>query len=301
MAKRINKPEQLPEWFNLERYEALLSLSVRDFMCQLERRMIKPGPHKLAKWITDELSHGVLLTCLDDLIRNNDKKRERRNEESNLAERYAVKPMSNIDLAEHDRIARWRGIYGEFAPKGSDRGMEYDGIIYDRDRAYQSVTLEPDVPVVLPVLIGLGEATDDEIVASITALLPLWRKQLHTPAPSQRLDAKAGITELVKVAEYQVIPLLDLIIWAGLEEKVLTNGLLAQVLYPPSINSPGRDANHVTQTIMPFIRKIKDNVFRDAVLLAIDNEPEVYDQKIGELISIEREVRRKKQKPREKP
>lgn len=279
MAKRINKPEQLPEWFNLERYEALLSLSVRDFVCQLERRMIIPGPHRLAKWIIDELSQGVKITCLDELSRRNGKKEDRLYEENNLAEKSAVKPLTNIQLAEYDRRARFMGVYGEYAPKGSGRYMEYDGIIYDRERACKSVDLEPDDTTILPVLIGLSEATDDEIISSFKALLPLWRKQLNAPEPPPGRE-RAGLSILTRLVEYQAIPMMDLILWEAFEGARVTNDLMARVLFPDH----SRGGQHVAQTNRPFVSEMMKGDGYESLLLALDKEPHIYDWTVSDFM-----------------
>ncbi len=58
--------------------------------------------------------------------------------------------------------------------------------------------------------IALERYTDEEILMALKHHLPLWRKDLITPAPKKRFIKRSEIT---KVRDYRIIPFLDLMIW----------------------------------------------------------------------------------------
>ncbi len=68
-------------------------------------------------------------------------------------------------------------------------------------------------PNIILVSIDLDDATDDEIITSLTHLLPLWRKELKVPEREHVAQKRIGLKTLQKLISNRVIPIVDLLIW----------------------------------------------------------------------------------------
>ena len=89
--------------------------------------------------------------------------------------------------------------------------------------------------------IALEGFTDAEILADLAELLPKWRKQLNQPEPNKKRDETTGRKRqsedsvIKRVIEYRIIPMLDLMIWAKINDFKYTDEQLSRALYPDEL------------------------------------------------------------------
>ncbi|GHA07659.1 DUF6387 family protein [Oceanisphaera arctica] len=271
MAKRINKPEQLPEWFNLERYEALLSLSVADFIMQMDFRVWAKDPET----IKENLIH-IADNALAPVAFEGDSG-EWKDGVCDLTVGNYASPLSNFHLCLYDAAARKKGAYGEKAEQSASRQFVIEGITLDKAQAFKSVPR----PMVdrLPVSLNLEDATDEQIVDELRNLLPLWRKQTNTPEPKPERE-RAGFSILTRLVEYQAISMMDLMLWEQAEDVRITNELMARVLFPDH----SRGGQHIAQTNRPFVAEMMKGDQHEGLLLALEKEPHYYDWTISDFM-----------------
>lgn len=75
----------------------------------------------------------------------------------------------------------------------------------------------------------LESSSDEEIIGSLRALLPVWRKEYGIKGRKQEAF---GLGKILKLVDYRILPMIDLLMWAKLNDVSLSNTILSRVLYP---------------------------------------------------------------------
>lgn len=76
---------------------------------------------------------------------------------------------------------------------------------------------------------GLESSSDEEIIGSLRALLPVWRKEYGIKGRKQEAF---GLGKILKLVDYRILPMIDLLMWAKLNDVFLSNTIISRVLYP---------------------------------------------------------------------
>ncbi|TDW61217.1 DUF6387 family protein [Oceanimonas baumannii] len=250
--KRINVAEQLPEWFKLERYEALLSLNVFDFIMQIDfraeaydERFVEDDLNKIA----EKIIVPVHMKGPGDYWYSG---------RCDMATSGAVASLNNFDLCVLDAVARKKGIYGMTDGQDVSDLDRFDRGVPNKQQAFKAA--RHPLPGRLPVMLKLNEKSDDEILADLAALLPLWRAETKTPEPALNPEEgffelptlHVGLSVLKRAVEYKAIPMIDLMLWELVENVRITDELMAEVLFPDH----SRGGQHIAQTLRPFAKDL---------------------------------------------
>ncbi len=91
--------------------------------------------------------------------------------------------------------------------------------------------------------------TDNEILAELKELLPMWRLRLGISEP-EVFHRRKGDLEKVKI--YNLLPMFDLILWAKLSDKTVSDRILQDVVDPFGEKEP----TFITKTIRPLFNKV---------------------------------------------
>ena len=75
----------------------------------------------------------------------------------------------------------------------------------------------------------LENSSDEEIIGSLRALLPVWRKEYGIKSRKQEAF---GLGKILKLVDYRILPMIDLLMWAKLNDVSLSNTIISRVLYP---------------------------------------------------------------------
>nr|WP_154926722.1 DUF6387 family protein [Pantoea agglomerans] len=75
----------------------------------------------------------------------------------------------------------------------------------------------------------LENSSDEEIIGSLRALLPVWRKEYGIKSRKQEAF---GLGKILKLVDYRILPMIDLLMWAKLKDVSLSNTILSRLLYP---------------------------------------------------------------------
>ena len=107
------------------------------------------------------------------------------------------------------------------------------------------------------------DATDEDILADLKALLPIWREQLGCPrlVPSKRYSI------IKKIIEQNWIPMLDLMIWARYNGFQYTDKQLADILYPCAQGDPDNPITekHISDTHRPNALQLAGHGLRESI------------------------------------
>lgn len=279
MARREATIHPLPDWFDLKNYEVLLTLTNDQLVREACLRFM--GQEKLAElWLPIVSTKSVLISPqFDDM-----KKPTPFLEKFMLYEDAAVQPIDfgHIyrlhELAENDPVSvrhpahpSGMGIQSSSAAAMIMRMSMFTGNGSMRIRSsglMKSVSLcSNDGGVDLSIY--LDSHTDDEILGQLADLLPKWRSQLDLPEPNKKRNETTGRKRqseesiIKKLIEYRIIPMLDLILWAGLNGFEYTAEQLSRDLYPNELVSD----KHVSETRFPFACRFLNHDFNDMTAL----------------------------------
>lgn len=300
MVKKIKKPEQLPEWFKLEKYDALKELTARELLEQLSYRtyslsVLDDGefPNNCEDYTSQIMSGKVILE--EDFFGgpNGNKVQECNKDknlnnisafldfvEPNLSGEDAAYPMNCEDLKMFDTRARDLGIYTDskdspFAhPEHrylsvSQLSSEKEGLLDNELSASQTLAL----------LLALGEYTDEEIIATLARRLPLWRAELNIPEPKLK-KTRIGMGTISKIITDQIIPAMDLMIWERFDDSQITQILLTRTLFPGTLRSD------VLQTLKRGVATVCSSEYERSLSVYLTNNPDLCDLKVSSCIEL---------------
>ena len=111
--------------------------------------------------------------------------------------------------------------------KGSDQ-LKKEGREKSLTQSMRAVVLGTNESRVY-TFFDLESSSDDEIIGSLRALLPVWRKEYGIKGRKQEVF---GLGKILKLVDYRILPMIDLLMWAKLNDVSLSNTILSRVLYP---------------------------------------------------------------------
>jgi len=97
----------------------------------------------------------------------------------------------------------------------------------------------------------LESSSDDEIIGSLRALLPVWRKEYGIKGRKQEAF---GLGKILKLVDYRILPMIDMLMWAKLNDVSLSNTILSRVLYP-KLTDEVRGDEQLKDTDRPIAEK----------------------------------------------
>ena len=101
------------------------------------------------------------------------------------------------------------------------------------------------------VSFDLGMSSDEEIITTLQTMLPVLRKEYEIePVKTEKI----GLAKIRKLVDYNIIPMMDLLIWAKFKKVKISNMVLSRVLYPDFTNEI-RGEDHIKDTDRPVAEK----------------------------------------------
>lgn len=101
------------------------------------------------------------------------------------------------------------------------------------------------------VSFDLGLSSDEEVISALQTMLPIWRSEYEIE--SRKIE-KVGIAKIRKLVDHNIIPMMDLLIWASLKKVNISNMIISRVLYPDFTNEI-RGEDHIKDTDRPVAEK----------------------------------------------
>lgn len=232
------------EWFNIENYSVLQNLTVEQLFQEIENRIVvyrmeqnqaKLSPASFSRYLNyyEELAEGKVV--FGDVFGGPEKR---------LSSSYAIKPVTHQGLWE---VAGYVATFDKYVnPEGKPLPhMEVSHYLKEAEVNNQGLML---------VQINLGETSSEEIINHLKVMVPEWKEQLQAPDPLAR-DFRFGVSNLKKILDYNIIPIMDLLFWAQGEEVRIGVPQLTSFLYPDEFKDCIRDVEKVKSTDHPLAIK----------------------------------------------
>ncbi|MNZ53158.1 hypothetical protein D3C78_710280 [compost metagenome] len=122
------------------------------------------------------------------------------------------------------------------------------------------------------IKVNLASYTDDDLLSEFKELLKSWRREVGFPEPEPS-KSRVGISSLKKIAVYKVIPFLDLLLWEMVNDRRISNELIARVLFPLSSDSDVIGGSQIKDTIRPFVERfVYDNALQQVKFYTKKND-----------------------------
>ncbi|WP_397323611.1 DUF6387 family protein [Pantoea agglomerans] len=128
----------------------------------------------------------------------------------------------------------------------------------------------------------LESSSDDEIIGSLRALLPMWRKEYGIKGRKQEAF---GMGKILKLADYRILPMMDLLMWAKLKDISLSNTILSRVLYP-KLTDEVRGDEQLKDTDRPIAEKAMSGETSKNIESFINKNRHLMDMSVSELRKI---------------
>jgi len=274
-------------WFNLNNYSFIESLTVYEFITEIEwrhtlfycadgddvlknggfedtikfERIFRGDPH-IDMYSEEEIEFNEEVESL--MLKEYG--REKMNRERPLLRHdTGVMPLTFAELAMYNRVAIKKGAY--YQSKSGD--------LQEFNPHYMLASVSKNTDDLMndrvAIDLYLGEATDAEILSSIKKLLPQWRKELSIPEPDILPRKRMGMKTIHKLLINRVLPILDILLWGVVFKKEITNPLLSHIVFP---DDP-KDSQAIKETLRPYAMEAMSEPYTRLLRLYVDNDGEI--------------------------
>ncbi|CAM2976330.1 DUF6387 family protein [Klebsiella quasipneumoniae subsp. similipneumoniae] len=275
MSKRIKSKRDLPKQFDLKKYEMLGSLSDKDLFRQIYWRMEWKEKNWSEDLATYFLEHGCNLPLFDHdpfgeiKSEHGDAYYEQFKGGREFVEQYQSHAKSKKRLSTGYGIGVLSRLEVMHFSQGDDqRGdrvgkpfcipdEEVNELLKDDISNHGKLVSYASDPVSLimgdvALYISVDLSVPDEILISdMKNLLPKWREELEVSAEEIQINNSWAIIRK-KIIEYNVLPYIDLHLWANVKGVSIPGGVLAVSLFPDG----DKEQFAIAQTIRPFIDRL---------------------------------------------
>lgn len=245
MTESVKSISNLPDWFYLNNY-LNQSYSNKELWVQLYCRwLVLDNISQHGKAIDEYQIYWEEIQSKGQVISNNYKEITKYKNLNDMKGGSNVQPLCLMDVWVMGTEARKVLAIEE----NTDKTMMKIQRPEDRWKSYDLACGHKDT---MSLIINLG-GSDTQILKELEALLPFYRQKLSVENP----DFGFIQSDIKRVINYRILPLLDLHIWEKTDNKKITNRVLSTVLFPDG--TKGDD--DIRKTIRPFMKKIIESPF----------------------------------------
>ncbi|EFA4612342.1 DUF6387 family protein [Escherichia albertii] len=280
-------------WFDISNYEFLNDLTLPDLIQELEWRdfLLRHAKDDTAIFKEEYdikyeriFSGDPNLTILneeeeevEEFIRKvNDEAPSLRNEYDDLPSLSSAMGVSPVTFSELAMYSFSSIDQGFFKRDEEDCYLKANAML-----ASVTGNLSNCSPNSILVSIDLDDATDDEIITSLTHLLPLWRKELKVPEREHVAQKRIGLKTLQKLISNRVIPIVDLLIWGEKSGKEVSNPMISALVF----SDDPKDTQAIKESIKPFALESISERYTRLLQLYVNKDREMSLIKISDLMS----------------
>lgn len=266
MVNKINNKSGIPDWFKISNYKILKNLDHKELATQLNFRLyLFTCLINSFEWEYNEKSqYRQILNNEIILTKHNDPEWDEHvqnlkdiDEYHNDAPKYLL--SSTDSISGYDSMSAYQFVRSLELKKLTMQDEE--NTYFKHDLMVSSLSLigrKHDIGSLEGAVINidLKEYTDKELISDFQKLLPMWRSELGIKEPTNISYSKPS--DIGKVINYAIIPLLDLKIWCEITSSKITHSVYAGTLFP-ELN---RGETDLKQTILPFLNKLMSDSYR---------------------------------------
>ncbi|MBA0171239.1 DUF6387 family protein [Pectobacterium versatile] len=279
-------------WFDINNYEFVYELTLIDLIKELEWRdflfrnlssdydifdheyeikyeRIFSGDPNIDVLNQEEIENEELIHAIQEQAPS---LRNEYGELPSLPARDGVHPITFTELSMYCFTSIEQGFF--------KRDDEYTYIKANAMLASVTGNIEDCLSTSVLTSINLDDATDEEIIANISQLLPLWRKQLSLPEQEHIAQKRVGVKTLKKLVSNRVIPILDLLLWGAKTGKDITNPMISLLVF----GDDPKDTQAIKESIRPFALESMSEKYTRLLRLHINKDGELGTTKIHDLM-----------------
>lgn len=276
--------KDIVSWFDVEKYNYILNLSVRHVLAEIYFRK----NHRT--FLTKAMNGDFPVFPLEQV-------------EGMKEEHY----WDGVSFYDRGIIPVCYGYISDIANTAIDKGIltVNDGKVYIDNNIYtKTVTNTEVIPhdyegqrvtkqlgdnaynTGVLIDLGLDLMTDEQILSHIAYHLPKWRELTKTPAPVVVGEGrKIGFAYLQKIYDYKIIPFLDLQYWAHLNDVSITHDIYSRLLFPFDKGECKPDS-HIRNTVKPFADSLWDAIYQPEQELFFAKNPGVEDMLFSDFLNL---------------
>ncbi|EAQ9656751.1 hypothetical protein NAE35_002508 [Salmonella enterica] len=132
------------------------------------------------------------------------------------------------------------------------------------------------------VSFDLGLSSDEEIISALQTMLPTLRKEYEIdPVKTEKI----GLAKIRKIVDYNIIPMMDLLIWSKFKKAKISNMVLSRVLYPDFTHEI-RGEDHIKDTDRPVAEKALNGEITRSLEYFLSKNSHLINIPISELGSL---------------
>ncbi|HBR4700832.1 DUF6387 family protein [Klebsiella pneumoniae] len=263
---KINNKKELPQSFDLKKYDDLETMSDKDLFRQLYWRS-EDLRNNHADVPDYGLQFGAKYPMFDTLgdpfgemleerwFIEKQKEYSSKNKPKLLSLSYGegIRPVDRFLVSLISEMNADAGYFKD-RPIIIDKETGHELIEQDNGMFWavmrEPVNLLNDAIDNVAITIDLNNR-DEILIDTFSKLLPLWRRELNIPEPNKPVS---GGWESIrkKIIEYKIIPMIDLLSWERTTKNRISLGVLAVALFPDG----EKDSIMIAQTVKPFLDKL---------------------------------------------
>lgn len=289
-------------WFNIDNYNFISNLTVKDFIRELDWRYTLFKCHDRETpldemYFEDKIKYvrifrgdpNLEVLSKEEAEFNKEHEAYVKKEREIYADTYGVDRSINLPmLSKHVGISPLSFIeilmYAKAAEKEGyfslERDEEYLHILPEAVLGSFSLNMPEHFHHKVLADIWLSEGTDEEILESMRKLLPKWRSQLNQPEPETTSNRRMGIKTFQKLIINRVLPILDLLFWSTVFDKEITNAQISHLVFP---DDP-KDSQSIKETIKPLALESMTEPYTRSLRLFINKDGEIGNSKISDIL-----------------
>ena len=212
---------------------------------------------------------------------------ERRIRETKLIEYKDTDPTSAI----YNQKAFNKPVVSYVKKQIQDR-FDTNGTLFSEEEQKRFIARTGSI---IPLEIDISVSTDEQIIESMRYLLNRWRR--HTGVKAKAMDQNYGFGEVMvlKLIDFRIIPILDLLYHAKHYGYKLSDKDLEQLLYRWG-REEMRDQVQIKETDRPLAKKALTRGFDNLFTMFLYKNRHLMDMKISVLIEMHEEKDKKKTK-----
>ncbi|WP_241597230.1 DUF6387 family protein [Rosenbergiella epipactidis] len=230
---------ELQSWFNIENYQDVEKLSLRAFYKEFQvRRNICEGMDFF------EGDHPTFKMILGgkSLISQTMNMEELSNHNNSHIHQVSFKQLESLkrtlELFSHDSFVK-----GTNELKKEIRSQPITSIMKD--------IIKENSDNRLFISFDIKYSSDEEIINALKVMLPIWRDDYQI---TESKVEKFGLAKIIKLIDYRILPMMDLLLWAKFKKIALTNTVLSRILYP-RLTDEIRGEEQLKETDRPLAEK----------------------------------------------
>lgn len=230
---------ELQSWFNIENYQDVEKLSLREFYKEFQvRRNIFEG---MDFFEGDDTTFEMILDG-KPLI----------SQTMNMGE-LSNHNNSHIHQVNFGQIESLKRTLEYFAPDSFVKGTGE----LKKEIKSQSITsimkdvIRKDSDNRLFISFDIKNSSDEEIINALKVMIPVWRDDYQI---KESKIEKFGLAKIIKLIDYRILPMMDLLLWAKFKKIALTNTVLSRILYP-RLTDEIRGEEQLKETDRPLAEK----------------------------------------------